>query len=82
MDSKGSGGGKGGVAQSGGVGTSPKGSGSGSGTGGGGGLGGMMKALEGDGVYISRTGFENNPQGYFFGVHGAPKADNNKNNTK
>ncbi|GMP59115.1 hypothetical protein CsSME_00022526 [Camellia sinensis var. sinensis] len=80
MDSKESGGGKGGAAQSGGVGISSK--GGGTGTGGSGGSGGMMKALGGDGAYISRTGFENDPQGYFSGLHGAPKANNNTNNNK
>jgi hypothetical protein len=31
----------------------------------------MMKAPGGDGAYISRPGFESNPQGYFQGLHGA-----------
>jgi hypothetical protein len=29
----------------------------------------MMKAPGGDGGYISRPGFESNPQGYFQGLH-------------
>lgn len=61
-----SGGGKGG-----GGGNSSKGGGGG----GGGGSGGYMKAPGGDGAYISRGTFENNPQGYFSGLHGADKGN-------
>ncbi|KAG4910202.1 hypothetical protein JHK87_056318 [Glycine soja] len=63
-----SGGGKGG-----GGGNSSKGGGGGGG--GGGGSGGYMKAPGGDGAYISRGTFENNPQGYFSGLHAGEKGN-------
>ncbi|KAL5140060.1 hypothetical protein HKD37_10G029826 [Glycine soja] len=63
------GGSGGGNAKSGGGGNSSKGGGSG------GGSGGYMKAPGGDGSYISRGTFENNPQGYFSGLHGADKGN-------
>ncbi|XP_058181191.1 uncharacterized protein LOC131299625 [Rhododendron vialii] len=60
-------GGSGGGGSKGGSGSASKGSGGGSGGGG----GGMMKAPGGGGEYISRGGFESNPQGYFSGLHGS-----------
>lgn len=44
-------------------------------SGGGGGSGGYMKAPGGDGAYISRGTFENNPQGYFSGLHAGEKGN-------
>ncbi|XP_059645859.1 glycine-rich protein DOT1-like [Cornus florida] len=69
---KASGGGRGGGGVQGGGGSGAKGSG---GSGGGAGSGGMMKAPGGDGSYISRDGFESNPQGYFSGLHAGEKAN-------
>ncbi|KAK7280376.1 hypothetical protein RJT34_25440 [Clitoria ternatea] len=74
MDGKGGSGGsggKGGGAQGGGGGSSNKGPSGG----GGGGSGGYMKAPGGDGAYISREAFENNPQGYFSGLHAEQKGN-------
>ncbi|CDP07959.1 unnamed protein product [Coffea canephora] len=34
----------------------------------------IMKAPGGDGAYISRTGFENDPKGYFSELHAKEKA--------
>ena len=69
---------------------SSKGSSTGTGTGGSGGTkgggggqsssggSGMMKAPGGDGAYVSRTGFEANPKGYFTDLHAAAKNSGHK----
>ncbi|KAA8532608.1 hypothetical protein F0562_032576 [Nyssa sinensis] len=67
-------GGSGGTGSGGGNGS--LGGGSGAKGGGSGGGSGMMKAPGEDGSYISRPGFESNPQGYFAGLHGTEKGNN------
>nr|GEX23729.1 hypothetical protein [Tanacetum cinerariifolium] len=66
----GKGGGGGGGKGGGGGGGSAKGGGGGGKSGEG---SGSMKAPDGDGSYISRAGFESNPEGYFDGLHGGSK---------
>ncbi|RDX64401.1 hypothetical protein CR513_57051, partial [Mucuna pruriens] len=70
--------GKGGGAQGQGQGKSGGGYSIQGGSGGGSGSGGYMKAPGGGALdaYISRATFENNPKGYFSGLHAAEK--NNK----